>query len=305
MTDRDIFDLELSPGERPPSGFGDRALVGIAGLALLAGLGIAVVNAVPHDQTAQASPTPSVAPTQTPRPIPTPEPGRVATLVPPDVEVVQPSSPPSFSGWIRTLADIVLVASPDMTAAKTGVLAKGTAANADQEGEPADGPGWLHVQDPEGWIESVQNGKQLVRRYEWPQYRSSGWVNNLFAGAEGILAMANPVSDPGQYQPSTPLVTSDGATWLSTSSSAFGNREVSGLAWGPAGWLAVTYVSDSNRTNRIWIWQSRNGRTSWAIRSGRRCTGTRRGGPGGCCARRASTTSTNAGIWSTPTRSTA
>jgi hypothetical protein len=260
MTDREIFDLELSPGEQPPSGIGDRVLVGIAGIALLAGLAIAVINAVPHEETAEASAAPSAAPSRTPVPIPTPAPARVATVAPPDIEIVQQPYQQGFSGWIRALTDVIIVAGPEPDAARTGVLAKGSAAYVDQENEPSGEPGWLHVQDPEGWIASIKDGEQLVRRYAWPRYRSSGWVNGLTSGPQGALAMITPVSDPDRNTPSTPTVSSDGATWRSGASSAFGGWEPITPAWGPAGWLAVTYVSDASDTNRIWLWKSADGR---------------------------------------------
>jgi hypothetical protein len=262
MDDRDIFDMELSPGEQPPSGMGDRLVVGIAAIALLGGLAIAVLNAVPNDEAALASPTPSLAPSPTPVPIPTRPPARVVTVVPPDVEIVQPTPQPAFSGWIRALTDILVVAGPQADAARVGVLAKGTAAQADQEDQPATEPGWLHVDNPEGWIESIRDGEPLIRRYEWPSYRSSGWVESIGAGNDRAVAMVVPVSEPNSYLPAGPLVSSDGVTWRSGSASAFGSWGLGGVSWGPAGWLGVSYVSDWNDTSRIWLWRSADGQ-SW------------------------------------------
>jgi hypothetical protein len=262
MADRDLFDLEMSPGEQPPSGLGDRFLVGIAALVLLGGAAIAVMHAVPDSSaTAKASPTPSLAPSPTPVLIPTPSPPRVATVVPPDIELVQPTPQQAFSGWIRAVTDVTIVVSPVAGAAKTGVLAKGAAAYADQQAEPATEPGWLHLQDPDGWIASVSNGEEVVRRYAWAQYPTSGWVTSLDAGDHGAMAMVSPaLMDPNQPLQTAPAVSGDGVTWRSGDSSAFGSWGPGALAWGPAGWLAIGFVSDGSSTGRIWIWSSPDGR---------------------------------------------
>ncbi|MGZ6255928.1 MAG: hypothetical protein ACXWMB_02805, partial [Candidatus Limnocylindria bacterium] len=263
MADRDLFDLEMSPGEQPPSGLGDRVLVGIAALVLLGGVAIAVMHALPDSNaTAKATATPQSSPSATPQLVPTPAPARVATILTPDIELVQPTPQPGFSGWVRALTDITIVADPSATAAKTGVLARGTAAYADQGDVPAAETGWLHLQDPDGWIASVGNGEQLVRRYESPQYRNSGSVSSLSAGEHAALAMVSPPSDSNHYLRAAPLVSDDGATWRPGDSSAFGSWDPGAVAWGPAGWLAVTYVSDWNDTGRIWVWNSADGR-SW------------------------------------------
>jgi hypothetical protein len=260
MADRDLFDLEMSPGEQPPSGLGDRVLVGIAALVLLGGVAIAVMHAVPDSSaTAKATATPRPSPSATPQLIPTPSPPRVATIVTPDIELVQPTPQQGFSGWIRALTDITIVASPDASAGRTGVLAKGAAAYADQQNEPATEPGWLHLQDPDGWIASVSGGQQLVRRYQGPQYPTSGWVNSLVSGDHEALAMVNPNSDPTHYLPAAPAVSADGVTWRTGDSSAFRSWEPGALAWGPAGWLATSFVSDGNAIGRIWIWNSPDG----------------------------------------------
>jgi hypothetical protein len=269
MTNRDIFDLELSPGEQPKSAFGDRLLVGIAGLALLAGLAIAVINAVPHDGTAQASPTPSVAPSRTPIPVPTPQPPRVSIVAAPDVQLAQPGQGYRFSGYVRSLDGLDVYSSPDLHGSKVGAFAKGAVSYADQQEEPPGAPGWLSIQDPSGWIASISaDGTQLVHRYEYPRYRSGGWVNTLNASDRGFLAMLSAASDANGSSAWGPAVSGDGAIWHGGSASAFNSWNPNLVAWGPAGWLAVSYVSDENgsrglpSTSRIWIWSSADG-TSW------------------------------------------
>jgi hypothetical protein len=259
MADRDIFDIEMSPGMQPSSGIGDRILVVIAGIALFGGLAIAVTNVILHgDETAQSSATPSATPSKTPVPVPTPAPPRVATLVEPDVEIVQPSQQPSFSGWIRASADLDIRVNPEPDATTIGVLAKGEIIYADQQEQPSVEPGWLFLQQKAGWIASVSGGEQVVERYEWPRYRSGGSISSIAASPDGFLAMVGPAAGPDVYQPPTPAVSTDGARWRSAGSSAFEGWDTSSVAWGPAGWLAVSYVSDWEQS-RIWIWGSADG----------------------------------------------
>jgi hypothetical protein len=262
MTDRDIFDLELSPGEQPKSGLGDRVLAAIAGLALLAGLAIAVMNAVPHNETAQGSPTPSVAPSRTPIPVPTPQPPRVTTVTEPDIQLAQPSRQYRFSGYVRSLNGLDVYSSPDFKATKVGVFAKGAVTYGDQA-ELLDSHGWLSIQDPQGWIASIAaDGSQLVRRYDYPRYLSSGGVNSLVAGPGGFVAMVNGPVDPSGSTTVRAAVSGDGAIWRASSPSAFAGWNPDLVAWGPAGWLVVSYVSDANSATRILIWSSVDG-TTW------------------------------------------
>ena len=265
MADRDLFDLEMSPGVEPPSGIGDRILVGIAALALVGGLFIAVVNALPGDEeAARASVPPSASPSRTPRPVPTPQPPRVVTVQPGEIEVAQPDSPPTFSGWIRTSVDLVIRGSPEPDATQIGVLEAGTFAYADQQGEPSDEPGWLSLQDPPGWIATIADGEQLVHRYEYPRYRFSGSIDTISAGPHGFVAMIRPPGGPDDYPRPVPATSVNGAQWRSAGPSGFESWDGGLVAWGPAGWLAITYVYGSDWSlGDIWIWSSADG-LDWA-----------------------------------------
>jgi hypothetical protein len=259
MADRDRFDLDLSPGEQPPTGLGDRVLVVIAALVLLSGLAIAVLHALPQeDQTARASATPRPSPSPTPQLFATPAPPRVATVVPPDIEMVQPSQQPNFSGWIKALTDIDIRSGPEPQASTIGILPKGEIAYADQQVEPATEPGWLFLQAQSGWIASVVDGHSLVHRYEYPTSRGSGWLNSIKAGSTGLVALVSPPSGPYEQSSLVAAVSTNGSNWAYASSSAFGGWYVDSVAWGPAGWLAAAYVYNDSES-RIWLWSSPDG----------------------------------------------
>jgi hypothetical protein len=265
MADRDLFDLEMSPGLEPPSGIGDRILVGIAALALVGGLFIAVVNALPDDEeAARASAAPSESPSASPPLVPTPQPPRVATVQPGEIEVPAPDSPSTFYGWIRTAVDIVIRVSPEPDATQIGVLEAGMLAFADQQGEPSDEPGWLSLQDRPGWIATVADGEQLVHRYEYPRYRGSGSIDTISAGPQGFVAMIRPPSGPDVYPRPAPATSVNGAQWRSAGPSGFESWDSGSVAWGPAGWLAITYVYGPDwNLGDIWIWRSADG-LDWA-----------------------------------------
>jgi hypothetical protein len=267
MTDRDRFELEMSPGTQPPSGLGDRVLVGLALFALVGGAVIAVGNVLRDNaELAHASVAPSAAPTGTPRPRPSPEPPRVVTLEQPDVRV--PSGygqEGGFSGWIRANADIVIRASPLPDATEIGILRQGEAAYANEQGDAA-GTGWLALDPPapQGWVLSVDGEIELVRRYEQPVYPTSGYIGALVAGSDGFVAIGSPPrDDTNNYQPSYPMVSIDGAEWRAASPGTFDGQEVHAIAWGPAGWLAAGQFYGPSGTE-VWIWRSAGNGLGWS-----------------------------------------
>ena len=262
MTDRDLFDLEMSPGVQPPSGLGDRILVFVAGIALVGGLLIAMVNALPDaEEVAQASVAPSGTPA--PTPTPTPEPPRVLTIGPPPFEVQPAPQTSSFSGWVRAEVDIPVYAVAKLDGTETGVLHAGDIAYADQESQPADEPGWLYLQPPapQGWIATIDAGEQLVTRFSTPHYQVSGFISSLTAGPDGFVALAFPPGDSYTYGPARPVVSTDGAVWRDGDPAAFAGVDINGLAFGPAGWLAMGTVNGANSV-QAWLWSSPDG-LSW------------------------------------------
>ena len=258
MTDRDRIELEMSPGMQPPSGLGDRVLVGLALVVLVAGAFIAVGNVLPDPgETGAASQEPS-GPSRAPRPSPKPQAPRVATIEDPDFEIPPPELTYGFNGFVRALGDVVIRAYPSADAPQVGTLTTGDFAYAEQQDQPDGEPGWLFVQEPQGWIASVADGVDRVRRYEYPRHRYSGGIESLAAGQDGFVAMVTPPSGPDSYEPRQPAISTDGASWRSGGETLVDSWNGGSIAWGPSGWLAASYVTDDSH-GRIWIWSSADG----------------------------------------------
>ena len=258
MTDRDRFELEMSPGMQPPGGLGDRVLAGLALLVLIGAAVIVAGKVLPDPEgVAQGSAEPSSRPEQTPRPRPTPEP-RIATIEDPDVEVSPPQNSDFFFGWVRALSDVVIRSAPQPDATEVGVLQKGEFAYATEQDPSGDASGWLNLEEFEGWIASVAGGVEQVHRYEYPRFAYSGDITNLLAGPEGFVAMVRQPSDPNAFTPTSTASSIDGDGWRSEGVSLVDTWDGGSIAWGPAGWLAATYLSDEGR-GRIVIWSSADG----------------------------------------------
>jgi len=87
---------------------------------------------------------------------------------------------------------------PDPDATEVGNLWKGDVASASSQDHADDGSGWLLLDESGGWIPTVVGGVEQVRRYEYPRYRSSGWVDKIVAGPDGFVASVIP---PGGGHP--------------------------------------------------------------------------------------------------------
>jgi hypothetical protein len=124
MSDRDRFEVEMSPGMQPSGGAGERILVGLAVIALLGGLVIVAGKVLPNPgNVADASVAPSGIPIGTQRPAPTPAPARVLSVIEPDFSPEPVNQPVTFSGWVRAKADLVIRATPALDGADLGVFA--------------------------------------------------------------------------------------------------------------------------------------------------------------------------------------
>ena len=261
MSDRDQFEVETSPGMQPSGGAGDRILVGLALIALLSGLAIVAAKVLPNpDNVAQASAAPSGISNGTPRPQPTPAPARVLTVIEPDSSPEPVNQLVTFNGWVRAKADLVIRATPALDGNDLGVFAAGEAAQADQQDQPADEPGWMFLQNRlvVGWIATIEGGRQLVDRFSTSRYPISGWVSSVVAGPDGFVALGSQGGDNYVYRPLTPLTSSDGATWQTADPAEFGGADLVGAVYGPAGWLAVANVNVPNE-QQIWLWNSPDG----------------------------------------------
>lgn len=260
MTDRDRVEPEMSSGTQPPSGLGDRILVGLAILALGTGGLVAVSNVLPDETdlaTASAS-QPSIA-TRTIRPTPTARPPRVAIVEQPEREIFPPDELRGYSGWIRANVDLTIYHTPDRAGPEAGLLPAGGIALAGQQDQSAEDPGWLYLQPPHsGWIGSVIGQTQLVQRYPYPQPPYSGFFTDLVAAPDGFLALLQPPSDPPDYPSILPAVSTDGEDWTAGRSPAFSGWDMLSAAWGPSGWLGMTFAGDGT-SNQILVWNSRDG----------------------------------------------
>jgi hypothetical protein len=265
VSEFDHIPIETSEGHRPPSPAGDRLLIGLAAVALSGGLLIATANllGVGDPGIANGSPSPTARAHSTPRPSPTERPRIDFT--------VEPGTPPAasvpvqpFSGWIRAQTDLVLRIGPVPNALEVGVLAKDAIAYADAWGDsgPAE-RGWLHVLAPSpiGWIATPVGGTDLVERYAPGQNPGSASVWQIVAGAEGFVAIGTPPSMTGDYPAPVVLTSADGGHWHESSTEIFNSMYGWGpstVAWGPAGWLAISAV-DSGSGSTSWVWQSADG----------------------------------------------
>jgi hypothetical protein len=261
VSDRDRFEVEMSPAMQPSGGAGDRILVGLALIALLGGLAIVAAKVLPNPESiAQASAAPSGSPIGTQRPAPTPAPARVLTVIEPGSSPGPVNQPVTFSGWVRAKADLVIRATPGLDGADIGVFARGEAAQADQQDQPADEPGWMFLQHRlvVGWIATIEGGRQLVDRYGYETYVASGYLFSLAAGPEGFVALAAQPGDSDAYPPPAPVTSTDGAAWRKADPAEFGGADIVGIAHGPAGWLAVATVNGQTNAH-VWLWNSPDG----------------------------------------------
>lgn len=267
MTDRDNLVLRPTEGERAPTATGERVVVAGAGLALVAGLLIAVINLVGADREAgitATTPTPNagVDGSPTPRPSRTPRPLGEFTLEPGDPPEASPPSA-SFFGWIRAVANLVIRSRPAVDAVEIGTLATGGVAFvdnsfADQMPDQPDELGWLHVQAPRsGWVATVAGETELVQRYAVQQAATSGDIWSVVAGGESFVATGSAPWIANTFPGPLAAVSSDGVAWQVAEIPqlhAFGYWTV---AWGPAGWLALTLGGPSAR--EVWVWRSDDG----------------------------------------------
>jgi len=259
MSDRGRLEIEMSPGMQPSGGAGDRILVGLALIALLGGLAIVAGKVLPNpDNVAQASVAPSGIPTQ--RPAPTPVPARVLTVIEPDSSPQPMNQLMAFNGWVRAKADLVIRATPALDGTDLGVFAAGEAAQADQQDQSADEPGWLFLQNRTvvGWIPTIEGGRPLVDRYDYATYPTSGYVTSVAAGPDGFVALGSQPGDNDIYRPTAPLASVDGARWQAADPADFAETDPVAIVYGPAGWLAVANVQLFGESE-IWLWNSPDG----------------------------------------------
>lgn len=260
MFDDERLVLDPREGERVSGSSGERAVVGVAAIALLGGILIFAANLVASlgaDEAGRdgATATASTRPSPTARPSPTPRPLRDVTIAPgtpPPPRVL----PDESYGFFEARADIVLRGGPQAGALAVGALAAGDLAFA--TGPVSDGD-WYHVGTPDGggWMQA-SDGTTTYAEKITSDYPVGPEVWSVTAGAEGYIAMG---SQPTPDDPIGQLVlhSPDGITWTETVPAARG-AWVTLVAWGPAGWLAVTEHEAPSGGGTTWLSRLADGR---------------------------------------------
>ncbi len=182
-----------------------------------------------------------------------------------------PSPPPEgrsqFSGWIRLNQALPLYEANRTGANRIGALPKGSLAYAEEPpDQDAEGIYWLQIDipSPQGYI-AAGNGKALyVQRYLQTPGASGGSVDGVAAEAGRFMAWGSSSARAGR-PPSRLLATSiDGRTWQPVDTARFGDAWIRSVTYGPAGWLAMATLSDTNGNGSVWLWKSADGQ-SWRL----------------------------------------
>ena len=264
MTDRIEFPLETSEGRRGPGSAGDRLMVAITVIALLGGAGILAGKVLDHsDAVALSSTAPSATPvvrTQAPTPIPTPSTFSVTAGDPPPLGV---PGPPSYSGWVRALADLPIRTAPVAGANQIGAVVKGDAAYVEQaESAVPDGITWFTVRSGRaagGFIAGSAGSRQLVRRFPEVPTPSAARVVGIATSPDLFIAYGYQASATSAAQRPLLARSVDGSQWEAMDPMAFGGRLPSAIAFGPAGWLAIAVMDPERASGTLWLWSSPDG----------------------------------------------
>lgn len=266
MTERLDQAPKLEPAERAPMTTGDRLMVLLAGGALVAGLLVAVGNAVfpGPDEVAVVSPSGLRSARPTPSRPATPVPGSLGLIL------VAPGEPPqvddpgvaSWEGWIRTLEELVIRFEPREDAQEIGRLAVGEVAYAttfSQVWEPT-ATDWLWVNDPEprGWVRVSRDGTAIAERYSAEPPADVGDFWSLTGGSDGFVATGN-VWGPRETDGAWMAVSGDGADWSAPNGELPPNYGRWWIADGPAGWLAMSNPYPPSGRSLVWLASSADG----------------------------------------------
>ena len=261
MFDPDQVPLSTSEGRRPSSTAGDRLIVGLAALALLGGVLIAVSRFLPEqtEPVTRATATPSASPEGSPAPEPTLRNQPVRTMQVDTAQIPSPSPQPDewIGGWVRMKTDITLQSSPASSVSHpAGVLHRGDAAYV-SEVPASDGgvDGWLQVQAPRGgWILGEFDNDAMFERFPY-RWRSASSIHGLAANRYGFTGFGYRPGASGELT----LSSADGLHWqTSTAPAASWGRSI---AEGPAGLLMVGNAENGMNSWSM-VWESADGR-SW------------------------------------------
>jgi hypothetical protein len=249
--------VETTGGSRSPSSAGERILVGLAALTLMAGMLIAVGNAVGGATSrANGEPTPSAPDraARTPRPT---EPPREMAVVQRDDWGIEPPGI-NAEDWVRATREIGVHSLPRPSAADVGVVPPGEAMKILSNRNGPGATAWRHIitADLSGWISTVEDDGSSLVPIEMPAAPTSWDVPRLVAGPQGFVAIGRSTGEESSIRV---WFSPDGIAWEDT------DAEVDGphvdVAWGPAGWLLLS--SGLGSVNAAsWMWRSADGR-SW------------------------------------------
>lgn len=235
--------------------------MGLAALALVGGLLIAVSRVLPEQpaQVSQASATPKPTPKGTPRPEPTLRNRPVRTMQVDTAPV--PSASPTGEGidaWVRMRTDVTVLNSPSTTAlpAAGGSLHRGDPAHLYQASVAEGGvEGWLQVDSPiSGWLFSDIDNAAMFERFPY-HYQSPSSIGRLTGHQFGFTGFGWSAAGSTEVT----LASADGLHWQTAA--APGYVWGRSIADGPAGLLMVgsgDFAGNSVST----VWESGDG-LSW------------------------------------------
>lgn len=265
LVDRQDPDLsvETTEGHRPSTSAADRLLVILAVLALLGGGLIGIGKILPQSsEAADATGTPQATGAASGSSLPSEPPLSLRTVTlngigPPRVEFDQPQ----WSGWVRALHRVRIVASPSAAGRLRHVLNPGDVAYVSEYSQNPVSD-WLEVMAPvSGWLPLHSAGDPSVLRFEQHRLDMQALPDSIAPGPGGQFLMSSYVSGTNQWQ----LGMSNGiGAWTSIDAPemVYGADSIR-LAYGARHWLAVE-TSSRFGLPRMWIWQSDDGE-AWQV----------------------------------------
>jgi hypothetical protein len=250
--------VETTHGDRPSSSAGDRLVVALAILALVAGGLIGISRLLPPGaEAADASATPLTRASQAATPQNADD-SPLRTLTVSSAENWQgPPRAGSQVGWGRALGRLTVRQAPNQMAATVGEFEAGDAMSIldDSRGGTAK---WLEVVAPmHGWfLARNAHGAPSIRRFTQHGLDTQFDVDTVFA-AQGQFLIGAWSTTSQSYALG---LMRDGNTWQRTDPPP--GTDYVRAAYGPRHWVSVA-LSYAAGKPRMWMWQSDDG-ASWS-----------------------------------------